>query len=93
MDSEEEVITASVSILPPIDDWHQFSELKFHSVSSDLYNSQSCCICSYVRLSIFFLAVFSGGMVVWLSSACLSNLGLHIESMLELNSDWFVASV
>ena len=34
-----------VSQYPSINGWHQFSELKFHSVSSDLYNSQSCCIC------------------------------------------------
>ena len=43
---------------PPVDGLRQFSELKFHSVSYELYNSQSCCICLYVGLSVSFLSVF-----------------------------------
>ena len=45
----------SASQHPPIHGWHQFFKLKFHSVSSDLYNSQNCCICLYVGLSVSFL--------------------------------------
>ena len=35
-------------------------EAEQNGFSSDLYNSQSFCVCPYVRLSISFLTVFFG---------------------------------
>ena len=87
MDAEEELITASVSILLLMADIRMIRQTRTAFFSS-LYNSQSCCVCSYERMN---------GLFQWHGRAaihravhrceCLSNLRLHTESMLELISD------
>ena len=51
---------------PPIDGSHQFTELKLHSVSSDLSDRRVAVSAYMLGLAYLFLTAFFGGMVVLL---------------------------